>query len=484
MNLLAQLEQIVGTAHLEVGGHPGLTDMRGAYRGQVQAIVSPGSTEEVAAVVRACVSHQAPVVVQGGNTGLMGAATPDDSGRSVLLLLSRLNRIRALDAENDTITVEAGCILQSVQQAAEDAGRLFPLSLGAEGSCTIGGNLGTNAGGTEVLRYGNARDLTLGLEVVTAEGKVWHGLRGLRKDNTGYDLRDLFIGSEGTLGIITAATLKLYPRPVRFYTALLAFSAIQHAVDFLSEARRCWAAALTGFEVMAGPALVQVAEMLSAQGMPEAPQAGYWYALVEVSEYGVSGQLEGAFEQVLGENLENGLLTDVWIAQNEEQRHAWWHLREQRISEAQRLVPGTIKHDVSLPVSAIPAFISAMEQKTAAAFPGARMVGFGHLGDGNLHYNISPPADADAGSFAACKSAIQHLVHETIHAHGGSVSAEHGIGLAKRDMLARYKQPVELELMRRIKMALDPLNMLNPGKVLPAWSEPGTSIFPGTKESS
>jgi FAD/FMN-containing dehydrogenase len=470
MDLIRQLENISGPAHVvrDTDGHASLSDMRAVYHGRALAIVYPGSTDEVAAIVRACVQHQTPVVVQGGNTGLMGAATPDDSGRSVLLLLSRLKRIRQVDVDNDTITVEAGCILQAVQEAAEQAGRLFPLSLGAEGSCTIGGNLGTNAGGTEVLRYGNARDLTLGLEVVTAQGEIWHGLRGLRKDNTGYDLRNLFIGSEGTLGIITAATLKLYPRPSAFYTALLAFEQIENAVRFLSVARRAWAASLTGFEIMAGQALVQIAEVLSEEGMPESPLPQRWYALVEVSDYGSGEHVSQAFETTLGEGLESGDIADAWIAQNEDQRHAWWQLREQRISEAQRAVGGTIKHDISLPISAIPAFIGEMKTELEASYPDVRIVAFGHLGDGNLHYNISLPASSGGSVSAARKSEIQQRVHASTHAHGGSVSAEHGVGLAKRDILPQYKQAVEIQLMQRIKAALDPLDLLNPGKVLPA----------------
>ncbi|MBX8621360.1 FAD-binding oxidoreductase [Pseudomonas glycinae] len=465
--LFAQLQQLLGERHVQRSEDASafLTDKQGRYVGAVIAAVHPGNTEEVAAVVRVCAAARAPIVVQGGNTGLMGAATPDASGRSVLLLLDRLNRVRAVDTDNDTLTVEAGCILQHVQQAAEEAGRLFPLSLGAEGSCTIGGNLGTNAGGTAVLRYGNTRELTLGLEVVTAEGEIWHGLRGLRKDNTGYDLRDLYIGSEGTLGIITAATLKLFPLPKAQSTAFLAFDSLAQAVGFLSHARSGFGAGLTAFELLNADCLALLREQF-----PEAPQPFLgavqpWFALLELSDNRGEAQAREAFESVLGEAFEQGLLANALIAESLAQSQALWLLRE-NMSEAQKRAGRNMKHDISVPISRVVDFVAHTDALLQVHFPGVRHFTFGHLGDGNLHYNVAHPLHSTVDEHMAHYAALSLLVHDSAHAHGGSISAEHGIGQRKRDMLTRYKSPVELDLMRRIKQALDPNNLLNPGKVI------------------
>ncbi|WP_156876981.1 FAD-binding oxidoreductase [Paludibacterium yongneupense] len=473
MALIGALRAIVGNNHVATGidGHAALGDIRGVYRGRALALVTPGSVAEVAAVVRECVKTRTPIVVQGGNTGLMGAATPDDSGRAIVLQLGRLNAVRNVDTDNDTITVEAGCVLQQVQDAARACGRLFPLSLGAEGSCTLGGNLGTNAGGTQVLRYGNTRDLTLGLEVVTAEGDIWHGLRGLRKDNTGYDLRDLYIGSEGTLGIITAATLKLYPLPVGYHTGLLTFVDLEQAVAFLSVARQGWGAALTAFEVMSGRALQLVAADagLRPPFLPHVEDDA-WYALLELSEGGEGGGGE-RFEQVLGLALEQGRLVDALIAQNESQRLAMWQLREHGISEAQAREGRNIKHDISLPISRLAPFVADCASALERHYPGVRVIAFGHLGDGNLHYNVSAPAGCGHAGFLAQEEGIHRVVYDCVQSHDGSISAEHGIGQVKRDVLPYYKTCLELQLMQRIKAALDPLNLLNPGKVLATGTE-------------
>ncbi|WP_426133293.1 FAD-binding oxidoreductase [Pseudomonas sp. PWP3-1b2] len=465
--LFATLQQLLGAAHVQTSIEAAhyLTDKQGRYTGNVIAAVHPANTEEVAAVVRACVALNAPIVVQGGNTGLMAGATPDASGRSVLLLLDRMNRVRDVDTDNDTLTVEAGCILQTVQDVARDAERLFPLSLGAEGSCTLGGNLGTNAGGTGVLRYGNTRELTLGLEVVTAEGEIWHGLRGLRKDNTGYDLRDLYIGSEGTLGIITAATLKLFPLPKAQATALLAFDELAQAVAFLSHARAGFGASLTAFELLTADCLALLRDQFPDGPQPFKNARQPWFALIELSDNHGETHAREAFESVLGDAFEQQLISDALIAESLAQSDALWLLRE-NMSEAQKRAGRNMKHDISVPISRVVAFVAHTDALLQEHFPGVRNFTFGHLGDGNLHYNVAHPLDSTVDAHMAHYAELSALVHDSAHAHGGSISAEHGIGQRKVGMLSRYKSPVELDLMRRIKRALDPHNLLNPGKVL------------------
>ena len=469
MDHLEVMRSIVGASNVLTGADAQAyeTDWRERYRGRALAVARPGSTDEVAAIVRHCAQAGIPVVPQGGNTGLCGGATPDASGRAVILSLQRMNRVRGIDADNDTMEVEAGCILQNVQQAAREAGRLFPLSLAAEGSCTIGGNLATNAGGTQVLRYGNMRELTLGLEVVTAQGDVWRGLRSLRKDNTGYDLRDLFIGSEGTLGVITAATLKLYPLPAARCTALLALDSIEAAIAMLARARAGFGAALTGFELMAGNCLQMVTRQFPQQRLPfdGAPAELPWYALLELSDSESEAHAHDRFESVLGEAIEAGCVADAVIAGSLAQSQALWHLRES-IPLAEKETGKSIKHDVSIPVSRMAEFVEGTNAALDEAFPGIVHVIFGHLGDGNLHYNVARGADWSEERLLSRQEEVYSLVHDRVHAAGGSISAEHGIGQLKRDVLPRYKDPVEMALMHRIKAALDPQGIMNPGKVL------------------
>ncbi len=439
-------------------------DWRKRYPGRALAVVRPGSTAEVARVMRLCAAHGVALVPQGGNTGLVGGGVPDASGRQILLSLQRLNKVRAIDAANLTMTVEAGCVLQAVQQAAAAQGLLFPLSLAAEGSCTIGGNLATNAGGTAVLRYGNTRDLCLGLEVVTAQGEVLQGLSGLRKDNTGYDLRHLFIGSEGTLGVITAATLKLYPQPAARMTALAACDTLEAAVALLGLAQARAGSGLTGFELMNRFSLDLVRRHFAQlrQPLPPCP----WTVLLEVSDTESEAHARGVFEGLLESALERSLISDAAIAETLEQSHAMWHLRES-IPLAQAEEGLNIKHDIALPISLIPQFVARTDAALQAAIPGIRMVDFGHLGDGNLHYNVQAPEGVDAAAFLReHEPAVNRIVFDAVQAHGGSISAEHGIGQLKREELAERKDPVALALMRAIKQALDPQGLLNPGRLI------------------
>ena len=464
--LLPALRQAVGDAQVLSTGDLSAweQDWRKRWRGKALAVVRPGSTAEVAQVLRLCREHGASVVPQGGNTGLVGGGVPDGSGQQVLLSLARLNRVRAIDGANLTLTVEAGCVLQAVQAAAAEAGFLFPLSLAAEGSCTIGGNLATNAGGTAVLRYGNARELCLGLEVVTAQGEVWQGLGGLRKDNTGYDLRDLFIGSEGTLGIITAATLKLFPMPAAQVTALATCQTLAQCLALLGLAQARLGAGLTGFEVMNQFSLSLVRRHFAQlpQPLPAAP----WTVLLEQSSTDDEAAARSRSEALLEAALEQGLIADASLAGSLAQSAALWHLRE-AIPLAQSEEGLNVKHDIALPVSAIPAFCAATDAALQAAFPGVRLVNFGHLGDGNLHYNVQCPDGDEAPAFLAThEPAINRLVYDAVQAHGGSFSAEHGVGSLKLGEMAQRKSPVALGLMRAIKQALDPQGLLNPGRVL------------------
>ena len=466
MSLLDDLRAAVGTAQVLTEGDLSAyeLDWRKRYRGKALAVVRPGSTAEVAAVVRACTRHGTSLVPQGGNTGLVGASVPDDSGRQVLLSTQRLQRIRGIDSANLTMTVEAGCVLQTVQDAAAAKDLLFPLSLAAEGSCTIGGNLATNAGGTQVLRYGNARELCLGLEVVTADGEIWDGLSGLRKDNTGYDLRDLYIGSEGTLGLITAATLRLYPRPAARMTALAALPSMDAAVALLQRAQARLAASLTGFEVMNQFSLDLVRKHFPQLPQPLPPSP--WTVLMEASDHESEAHARALFEALLEQAFEDGVITDAAVAESLEQSKALWHLRES-IPLAQAEEGLNIKHDISVPVSRIPAFVASTDAALEAHLPGVRLVDFGHLGDGNLHYNVQAPAGVPGASFLAEHEAqVNRIVYDAVTAHGGSISAEHGVGVLKREELAQRKSAVALGLMRSIKQALDPHGRFNPGRLL------------------
>ncbi|HET6560422.1 MAG TPA: FAD-binding oxidoreductase [Marmoricola sp.] len=466
--LLDDLRAVVGPAGLltpadDLAAYT--ADWRGAHRGRAAAVVRPGSTEEVARVVRLCHEAGVAVVPQGGNTGLCGGAVPDDSGEQVVLQLGRLRRIRDVDPVEDTVTVEAGVVLHDVQAAAAAAGRLFPLSLGSEGSCTIGGNLATNAGGTAVVRYGMVRDLTLGLEVVLPDGRVWDGLRPLRKDNTGYDLKQLFIGAEGTLGVITAAVLRLFPATPRRATAWVALPSVAAAVDVLEVLRNHAGEQLTAWELMSREALSMVLAHVPGVRDPF-PEAHPWYGLVELAASGAATGLSDTLESALAEAFERELLLDAVVAGSPTQRTELWTLRE-GISEAQNPEGPSLKHDVTVPIRRLPAFVAETARSLDEALPGVRLVTYGHVGDGNLHHNLSAPPGLSADAFLARSGELSTVVYDAVAAVGGSISAEHGIGTAKRAAAARYKDPVELELMRAVKQALDPAGLMNPGKVLP-----------------
>ena len=466
-DFLESLRQITGPAHvLHDGDLSAYTqDWRKRVQGKALAVVRPASVDEVAAIVKACFAAGVSLVPQGGNTGLAVGSVPDKSGTQVVLSLQRMNAVRALDAANLTVTVEAGCILQNLQQAAEKAGFLFPLSLAADGSCTIGGNLASNAGGTQVVRYGNARDLCLGLEVVNAQGDIWHGLSGLRKDNTGYDLTDLFIGSEGTLGVITAATLKLYPQPAARLTAWAAVPSMEAAITLLGLAHQHLGAGLTGFEVMGQFALSLVDKHFAQLRVPlfrDAP----WCVLLENSDSESEAHARERFERLLETAFEQGCVIDAVVAENLAQAKALWHIRES-IPLAQAEEGLNIKHDISIPVSRIPAFVEATDALLKHEVPGVRLVNFGHLGDGNLHYNVQAPEGGDAKAFLHDREdEVNTLVYDSVARFDGSISAEHGIGVLKRGEMLQRKSPVALQMMRAVKQALDPRGLLNPGRVL------------------
>ena len=471
--LIAQLRSIVGPANVLTHEDPATDlsawelDWRKREHGRALAVVRPASTAEVAAVVKACVAAGTAIVPQGGNTGMVVGSTPDASGTQVVLSLTRMNRVRALDGGNLTITVDAGCVLQSLQETCEQAGFLFPLSLASEGSCTIGGNLGSNAGGTQVVRYGNTRELCLGLEVVTAQGEVWDGLSGLRKDNTGYDLRHLFIGSEGTLGVITGATMKVYPLPKAQLTAFAALPSLEAAVQLLGLAHQNLSAGLTGFEVMGQFALSLVSKHFPQIKVPFQDLAPPpYFVVLENSDQESEAHARERFEHLLEAAMEAGCVLDAVVAESITQARALWHIRES-IPLAQAQEGLNIKHDISIAVSRIPAFVRETDALLQAAYPGARLVNYGHLGDGNLHYNVQAPAGADAEAFLRDdEKGVNAIVYGQVDAYRGSISAEHGIGSLKRDKLVEHKSPVALGLMRAIKQALDPDNRMNPGKML------------------
>jgi FAD/FMN-containing dehydrogenase len=470
-SLLDNLRQICGAEHVLTHDNPSTDlsawehDWRKRVFGKALAVVRPASTAEVAAVVKACANSFTSIVPQGGNTGLVVGSVPDASGQQIVLSLQRMNAVRALDPDNLTMTVEAGCILQNLQDTAEKAGFLFPLSLAAEGSCTIGGNLGTNAGGTQVVRYGNTRELCLGLEVVTAHGEVWHGLTGLRKDNTGYDLRHLMIGSEGTLGVITAATMKLYPLPAAQLTAWAAVPSMEAAVQLLGLAHQHVGAGLTGFEVMGQFALSLADKYFPKLRVPlykETP----WCVLLENSDHESEAHARSQFERLLEVAMTAGCVSDAVVAESIAQAKGLWQIRE-NITSAQAQEGLNIKHDISIPISSIPAFVAATDALLLREMPGVRLVNFGHLGDGNLHYNVQAPEGVDDQIFVReHEDKVNDLVFESVSRFKGSISAEHGVGSMKVDKLPHYKDPVALAMMRSIKQSLDPHNIMNPGRVI------------------
>jgi FAD/FMN-containing dehydrogenase len=465
-NLVERLRAIVGERGIvaESERAPYEVDWRDAYHGRAAAVVRPASTDEVSRVVALLAELGVPIVPQGGNTSLCGASVPDASGTQVIVNLSRMNRVRAVDPQNNTMTVEAGCVLAAAQQAAEQHDRFFPLSLGAEGSCQVGGNLSTNAGGTGVLRYGNTRELVLGLEVVLPDGRVWDGLRGLRKDNTGYDLKHLFVGAEGTLGIITAAVLKLFPRPRSQATAFVAVPDPAAAVALLSHLRGHVGERVTSFELIARVCLDLVFRHITGARDP-LPSSYPWYVLVELSDSTPGDALAALFEESLGSAIEAGLVLDAAFASSRAQQLEFWKLRE-NISEAQKVEGPSIKHDVAVPVSRVAEFIQRADAELKRRFPDVRIVAFGHAGDGNIHYNCSKSERGEAGAFYGNAPEVNHIVYEVVSSLNGSISAEHGLGVLKREEITHYKSALELDLMRAIKRTLDPKGLMNPGKVL------------------
>ncbi len=462
--LIQKLRAIVGDAGLITAAadiDPYVRDWRGSYVGKTDVVVRPANTAEVAAVVKLCAETATPIVPQGGNTGLVGGGVPDTSGEAIVLSLKRMNKVRAIDLANNAITVDAGCILQTVQETAAAHGRMFPLSLAAEGTCTIGGNLSTNAGGVAVLRYGNTRDLVLGIEAVMPDGKIWNGLKALRKDNTGYDLRHLLMGAEGTLGVITAAVLKLYPAPQQTCTALVAVSDPAAAVALLATVQAALGDRLTGFELMSRWCIAHVIKYFPATPEPFS-QPQEWQVLLELTDTMKDAALAEALAAALEAPMEKGEVLDAVIASSEAQSQALWSIRE-HIPEAEKRQGRSVKHDISLPISNVAEFIQRCTAELLAAFPQGEVICFGHVGDGNLHYNLSFPGKiADAAQVAAGNRIVYSLLDEL----QGSISAEHGLGQMKREEITHHKSAVELDVMRAIKRALDPHNIMNPGKVL------------------
>jgi FAD/FMN-containing dehydrogenase len=464
---LARLQKLLGDKGFiadAAGMEPFLHEERGTYHGAAQAVLRPVSTEEVSAIVKICAAARLPIFPQGGNTGLAGGAVPWEDGRGIVLSLSRMNRVREIDPIDYSITVEAGVILADVQKAAESVDRLFPLSLGAEGSCQIGGNISTNAGGIQVLRYGNTRSLVLGLEVVLADGRIWHGLRALRKDNTGYDMKQLFIGGEGTLGIITAATLRLFPLPKAIETAFLGLTRVEDAMELYSRARKASGDQLTAFELISRFGVDMALKHVNGILDP-LPAIFPWYVLLEVSSSEAQSALLETLERFLSDTMEAGLIKDGVIAKSGTQARDLWRIREGLV-EAQKFEGASVKHDISVPVSKVATFITSAHAAIEAWMPGIRPNAFGHVGDGNIHYNIHQPATADKAAFLARQVELNRIVHDIAVGLNGSISAEHGIGRLKVGELAHYKEPLEIEMMRRVKQVLDPDGIMNPGKIL------------------
>jgi FAD/FMN-containing dehydrogenase len=465
--LLDSLKEIVGERGLVIDPKehaPYVNDWRDQWHGRAALVIRPASTAEVSRVVTLLAAARIGMVPQGGNTSMCGGSVPDGSGSQVVINLSRMNTVRALDLDNNTVTVEAGVVLANLQSLADENGRFFPLSLGAEGSCELGGNLSTNAGGTGVLRYGNTREMVLGLEVVLPDGRIWNGLRGLRKDNTGYDLKHLFIGAEGTLGIITAAVLKLFAKPRSRATAFVAVENPAASVALLSHLREACGERITGYELIARICVDLVLRHMPDTRDPMA-QAHPWYVLVELSDSTQGHALDAILQDALEDAAESGLVLDAVVAASEAQRRALWKIRED-ISEAQKQDGVSIKHDVSVPVSRVPELIGLAGDALHKRFPDIRIVAFGHVGDGNIHYNCSKSERQEAKQFFAEAPQVNNIVYEVVHSLGGSISAEHGLGVLKRDEIRHYKSEIEMGLMRSIKATIDPLGLMNPGKVL------------------
>lgn len=440
-----------------------VNDWLGKAHGRTVAVVRPRNTAEVSAIMRLCHQSQTPVVPQGGNTGMSGGATPDMSGAQVVLSLNRMKRIHEVDPVNNTLTADAGVILAEIQQAARDVGRYFPLSLGAEGSCTIGGNLATNAGGTGVLRYGNTRDLTLGLEVVLPDGRIWNGLRGLRKDNTGYDLKDLFIGSEGSLGIITGVVLKLFAAPAGRVSAWVGAQQLSDVVTLLNRLQAACGPRLSAFEMMSAQSLGLVTQYLDGHQSP-LKKAHPYYALIELADTNMTG-LQDMLQEALTSAIEEELIDDCVVAMNESQSLSMWRLRE-GISMAQVKAGKAVKHDIALPISSLASFVREADQTVRNSFPDLPIINFGHIGDGNLHYNVLLPLAIAPKQYKEITTELNKRIHDLVAQFNGSISAEHGVGTLRRDELKRYKSSVEMDLMISIKRALDPNQIMNPGKLL------------------
>ncbi|AIL32469.1 FAD-binding oxidoreductase [Basilea psittacipulmonis] len=470
MQVRKDLIQIVGQPYVldEANMEKYLLDWRGRISGRAIAVVLPGNKQELIQVVNYCQEKNIPITTQGGNTGLCGGSIPDQSGQSIVIVTQRMNRIVDIDVINETITVEAGCTLKDVQDAAKTVSKLFPLSLASEGSCTIGGNIATNAGGTQVLRYGTMRDLVLGLEAVMPDGSLYEGLKGLRKDNTGYSLNNLLIGSEGTLGIVTAATLKLFPMPKSQRTAMVCVSTPAKALELLHLAKARLASGLTAFELIAQTCLHAVTTLFPEQKNPfvdESSRQSEWFVLLEHSDF--EGD-EHAYEQLsrlLSQAMEEDIISDAVISQSIQQSRRLWHLRES-IPLAEKALGKAVKNDISLPISGIDDFIQTTNALLQEAFPGCKHIIFGHLGDGNLHYNVGPSSKADPQFVEKYQDQIFKIVWDNVAKYNGSISAEHGIGSLKKDYLPRYKSAVELNLMKKIKQAWDPKGLMNPGKLL------------------
>ncbi|MCY1741667.1 FAD-binding oxidoreductase [Ensifer sp. SL37] len=467
--LIASFAEIVGNTNVltdEADKARYLVESRGLYRGTTPMVLRPANVDEVSRIMKLASATRTAIVPQGGNTGHVAGQIPREGKADIVLSLERLNRIRDIDPVGNVIVADAGCILADIQKAADEHNRLFPLSLGSEGSARIGGNLSTNAGGTAVLAYGNMRQLCLGLEVVLPTGEIWDGLRRLKKDNTGYDLRDLFIGAEGTLGVITGAVLKLFPKPLGHQVAFAGVGSVEHALALFEKASSLCGPALTGFELM--PRLGVEFTTKHIPGVRDPMETVHpWYALIDISTSDSAESAERMVQDLLEQGYAAGLVENAVIAANETQAKALWHMRES-MSPAQKPEGGSIKHDVSVPVSSIPAFMKEADAAVVKAIPGARICSFGHMGDGNIHYNISQPVGADKQAFLDRWREINAIVHGIVLGYNGSISAEHGIGQLKRDELAEVRAPIEIELMQRIKHAFDPAGIMNPDKVLRA----------------